>query len=303
MGEDSADKLFHWLCWVTLPTYPIAVYAAWGCTEVDHEEPPLWIFAPVPGVCLALHFCSRLFRWCFGGALMSWRRQAGGGQADIDRFLARSWKIVEVSCLSLLGWSIVSKQPFFPASLGGEGKSATMFPAGRRFVPMSLAAYLALRFAYLLEWWVFEDGLQRPSLTMHHIATSILLCCAVLLGWVKFGSMIVFIHDVWNVPLQILVWIQQVRCSSAFTIVAYLVSLYATFHLCFYCFVVEVIWPSISKEHAETTEWKVYWAMFAVLLVHHAHAAWRLLLYIPRFIKSPAGAISSAREKEGTHRD
>merc|ERR1712113_1264879 len=175
-------------------------------------------------------------------------------------------------------------------SLGGTGDVGSLLPVGRRHVPWSLAAYHMVRFAYLLEWWIFEDGLQRPSLTMHHIATSILLSCAVLLGWTNFGSVIIFIHDVWNIPIQIVVWIQQVKCSTIWTIIAYMLSLYSTLHLCFYCFVREIIWPSITAEHAEATEWWVYWSMFGLLLVHHSHALWRLLLYIPRFVKSPTAA-------------
>jgi len=149
---------------------------------------------------------------------------------------------------------------------------------------------------------VFEDGFQRPSLTMHHIATSILLCCAVLLGLTQFGSVIVLIHDIWNLPLQVLVWIQEVDCPSAAVIGTYVATLYVTFHF-LYCFVAELIRPSLSADHARTTEWKVIWAMFGLLLLHHTHAAWRLLLYIPRFVASPSACVASAREQEGSHRD
>jgi len=302
MSGETADKSFRWLCWAALPAYPAAVYCAWGCTLVDHEVPPLQLFACTPVFALGLHGSGFLFCGNLGPTLLSWRRQAGD-PADAQRYLARAWKIVEVVCLSMLGWLVLRKEPFFPASLGGAGDSEAMFPSGRRFVSASLAMYHAVRFAYLLEWWVFQDGLQRPSLTMHHIATSVLLCCAVLLGWTKIGSIVVFIHDVWNVPLQILLLIQQVKCSSAWTIVAYVVSLYTSFHLLFYCFGAEVIYASFSRSRAATAEWKVYWVMFALLLIHHVHAVWRLLLYIPRFLKSPGGALARAQEREGTHRD
>jgi hypothetical protein len=302
MSDELAERGFRLLCWIALPAYPIAIYFAFRCTKVAHEVSPILVFLPAPLLAVLLHMFGMGFQALFRSTILGMRREAGK-QEDLERHLARSWKILEIICLSCLGWWVVHSEPFFPASLGGAGQSSEMFPSGRRFVPRTLAAYHSVRLAYLLEWWIFQDGLQRPSLTMHHIATSILLCCAVLLGWVKFGSIIVFLHDVWNIPLQLLVWIQQVRCSSLYTICLYLASLYFSFHLLFYSFVAEVILPSYSKERAEQGEWQVYWSMFALLLVHHAHAVWRLLLYIPRFIKSPNGAVARARETEGTHRD
>merc|ERR1711972_991399 len=104
------------------------------------------------------------------------------------------------------------------------GKMDSMFPSGVRVVPQHLAVYHAIRFGYLLEWWIFEDRFDRPDITMHHVATSITLCCAVLAGWSEFGSIIIFVHDAWNFPVQLLVWSSQVHSPIIFMIIAYTTS-------------------------------------------------------------------------------
>lgn len=309
MSEDgSADWLFRALSWLSLLAYPAAMYCTWTNTLVDHEMSPLLTFAPSLPVAMVLYGTGTVFRRIVGGPLLLLRREqtAQNGhtseathqmKAIQHRFLARAWKIVEVFLLSVLGWTVVSGERFFPASLFGQGDSASMFDSGRRFVPWHLAAYHAVRFAYLLEWWIFEDGLDRPYLTMHHIATSILLCCAVLAGHAKIGSLIIFLHDVPNVPLQILVWMQQLRVPSFAVIAAYVASLCAWGHFTLYSFPVEVCWPSFTKAHRETFEWKIYWTMFGLLIVHHVYAFVRLLAYIPRFIKSPNSAVADAAKE------
>ncbi|CAK0801442.1 unnamed protein product, partial [Prorocentrum cordatum] len=171
--------------------------------------------------------------------------------ANERRYLARAWKMVELALLSALGLCVLGTEPFFPASLGGQGDVAALLPAGRRRVPWALAAYHAARFAYLLEWWVFEDdGLQRPYLTMHHIATSIVLCCAVFAGWTQFGGVIILLHDASGVPIQLLVWMQQVHVPALALIAVYFVNLSRGYML--YVFPFEVIMPSLTSQNAET---------------------------------------------------
>lgn len=178
-----------------------------------------------------------------------------------------------------------------------------MNPPGRRFVPWHLAAYHAVRFAYLLEWWVFEDGMAIPYLTMHHIATSILVCCAVFAGLSHFGSIIIFLHDAPNVPLQILVWLQQVKVPAIVLIVTYLFNLYMWAHFTLYSFPFEVVLPTITWDNAASLEWNIYWCMFGLLLVHHVYSYVRLLAYVPRFLKSPSGAVAEAQSQAGHARD
>merc|ERR1712139_386562 len=125
---------------------------------------------------------------------------------------------------------------------------ASMFPSERRFVSQSLAVYMMVRFAYLLEWWIFQDGLERPYVTMHHVATSILLCCAVFAGWTQIGSIIAFLHDLANVPLQVLVWTNQMRVPTAVMIVAYLSAVFLWVYLLLYSFFVEVVLASVTEE-------------------------------------------------------
>ena len=189
--------------------------------------------------------------------------------------------MVELFWLSFIGWSIVGSQPYCPQSLGGLGDMQMMFPAGRRSVPWDLAAFHAVRFSYLLEWWIFEDGFERPYLTMHHVATSALLLLAVFVGEARIGSLIIFLHDIPNLPLQLLLWLQGVRVPTAVLATVYLANLYTWAHCALYSFPVEVAAASVTRSHSETLEWKVTWCMFAVLLVHHAYAYFRLLSYVP----------------------
>mmetsp|Transcript_2536 Transcript_2536/g.3510 ORF Transcript_2536/g.3510 Transcript_2536/m.3510 type:complete len:199 (+) Transcript_2536:223-819(+) len=195
--------------------------------------------------------------------------------------------MAELLFLSILGWMSVGAEPYFPRSLGGTGDMMKMFSSGQRFVPGHLAVYHAVRFSYLLEWWIFEDGLQRPYLTMHHIATSVLLTCAVFAGQSQIGSIIIFLHDVPNLPLQLVVWMQGIRTPIAALVLVYLLNLYVWAHFTLYSFPMEIIWASLSREHAQSLEWKIYWCMFALLLVHHVYAYVRLLVYIPKVLCSP----------------
>mmetsp|Transcript_79985 Transcript_79985/g.208595 ORF Transcript_79985/g.208595 Transcript_79985/m.208595 type:complete len:313 (+) Transcript_79985:68-1006(+) len=303
--EQDPDALFQALSLLALPAYPLAVYATWSHPLVDHEVPPLRALAPALPEALAMYGAGLLFRRAAGPALLRLRKRPSGladsaeakaaDLANERRYLARAWKMVELALLSALGLCVLGTEPFFPASLGGQGDVAALLPAGRRRVPWALAAYHAARFAYLLEWWVFEDGLQRPYLTMHHIATSIVLCCAVFAGWTQFGGVIILLHDASGVPIQLLVWMQQVHVPALALIAVYFVNLYVWARYMLYVFPFEVIMPSLTSQNAESMEWRIYWSMFVLLLVHHVYTYLRLLAYVPKFLKSPAGAVAAAQ--------
>jgi hypothetical protein len=307
--EEVGQGLFLVLSWVALLAYPAAVYTTWRNTLVDHEMSPAATFGPSVPLAVALAGAGAVFKRVAAGPVLRWQKPAKvavdreTAKANSERMLSRTWKMVELALLSLVGWYVVRDAPYFPASLGGPGDGASMFTTGRRFVPWRLAAYHAIRFAYLLEWWIFEDGLARPYLTMHHIATSILICCAVFAGLSQFGSIIIFLHDASNVPLQLLVWLQQVRVPSIAIISAWLGNIYLWVHLMLYSFPVEVLVPSFVKEHQDLLEFKIYWAMFLLLMLHHAYVLFRLLSYVPRFLKSPTGAVADAQQAAATKAD
>lgn len=311
MGDsESGDQLFQALSALALPLYPAAVYCCWNHPLVDHEISPLVTFVPSVPLAIGLFGAGKVFIFAVKGPVLRLRKaiprvdataaEKAADQANEKRFLARTWKMLELALLSLFGWYVVRGEPYLPQSIGGPGMMDEMLPAvgARRHVPWLHAAYHAGRFAYLLEWWIFEDGLSRPYLTMHHIATSITVCCAVFAGWTRIGVITMFLHDAPNGPLQLLVWMQQVRVPAIAIILAFLFNLYLWAHFMLYCFPVEVLLPTVSEERIATLEWKIYWAMFALLLVHHVYAYFRLLAYIPRFLKSPTGAVAAAQQAE-----
>merc|ERR1712060_523728 len=99
--EDS-EKNFRRLCWVALPAYPIAFCATWSRTSVDHEVEPLWLCVIALLLAMVTHACGVVLRRCMAGILLNWRRKPPEKKDDTQRYLARSWKIVEVVCLTLI---------------------------------------------------------------------------------------------------------------------------------------------------------------------------------------------------------
>lgn len=300
----SWDALFHGLSFVGVLLYP-SFYLVWkNTTLVDHEVHPGLLFALALPLSVTYHGIGSCFRSIMYKPLLRLRSPVPSGEgsesgvAVEQRFLARTWKMVELALLSLLGWYLIFGEQYFPRSLGGVGESCSMFDIGRRFVPLRLAAYHAVRLAYVVEWWVFEDGLERPALTMHHLATVALIVLAVVAGHSKFGSVIICIHDSANVPTQILVWLQQVSFPSILTVITYVVSVYTWCHLMLFTFTVEVLVPSVIERHRGTLEWKVAWFMFGLLLLHHVWVIVRLLEYLPRFLKSPSAGLAEAQRSQ-----
>lgn len=296
--------VFQGLSLLALLAYPAAVYVIWENVLVDHELSPFVAFLPAVPMAVVFHAVGSVFRKVISGpVLRAHKPNADGNLAtQQNKVLVLAWKVVEVCILSLVGWSVVRNEAYFPASLGGQGNAAIMFPNGRRFVPQHEALYCATRVAYLFEWWFFHDGLKQafftnPLVSMHHVATSVLLCCAVFSGMSQFGSIIIFVHDAANCPVQILLWLQKVHCPSALIIATYLFSLYMWAHFLLYAFPVEVLLPSLTEEHAQRPEWIVWWCMFFVLMVHHVYVYVKLLAYIPA-LASPSAAVESARSKD-----
>merc|ERR1711908_33886 len=94
-------------------------------------------------------------------------------------------------------------QPYVPSSLGCAGSLEQLFKndEGGRVVPVDLGCYHVLRAAYLLEWW-WVDGVAYPYLSLHHLVTSVVLYLAFMGGYTEFGALIIFVHDLANLPTQ-----------------------------------------------------------------------------------------------------
>ena len=137
-----------------------------------------------------------------------------------DRWCASIFKLLYFISVSIWGWNLLIQQDWFPPALGGKGDLRNMLPSATREgygdslwfyptpVPTDANLYYRVASAYHLSELIFQILIEwnRPDfydMFLHHLCTCWLLVFSLVAGMERHGTVILFIHDVSDIPVYL----------------------------------------------------------------------------------------------------
>jgi len=170
----------------------------------------------------------------------------------------------------------------------------------------SLAVYHIIRFAYLMEGWIFMDKFDYPYLTMHHTATFWLILFSHT-DHIGYGSLFIFVHDIPNIFTQGLVLLTALRLGRFGIlplVTCYAASLLTWTYFMLYVFPYELLLLPLTPHpgHFEMPGWKwpALFSLGSVLILHHLYVMAKLLAWVPRFVADPRGSAEASGKDKST---
>jgi len=123
---------------------------------------------------------------------------------------------------------------------------------------------------------------------------------AFYLNLLEYGSVIILVHDLPNIPTQLLVLLTAVRegpLGIAPLIVTYVTTLVVWSYYMLWVFPYEIGYlchTAAPNDHFGNRAWWIVWMFGSLLVIHHIYVLWKLVLWIPRFVNDPKGVSEKA---------
>jgi ceramide synthetase len=167
---------------------------------------------------------------------------------SLAKFKAQSWQLVVHFAMSVFEWYVIADEEWF------DDGTAGVYPPPPTQVNKPMMSYLYM--GQLAIWiytcvchiWLFEKQKDYWVMLGHHLATIGLVGLSYHFNYVRYGTMVLWVHDVSDIPGDALKMVNYLKLSDAagffiteFFFVAVLVS-WAYFRL--YVFPVKVIYQA-----------------------------------------------------------
>lgn len=311
--------LFFGIVGLTCYILPLEELKAVGCYAV--------------GTVFAILASKNTFRWV---APLIGTEKAVSKPRNVRKFADQGWQLMIHACMTLLEVAVLHEDKWRmwtePDSLWEE-KGMSVFNPHRDMKPLIRMLYLSQMgvWAWTAVSHRFFEARHKDYYVMyiHHILTLVLLLGSYVYGFNKIGAMVLFVHDISDIPVDLLKMFNYLGLDAS--VGAFLVEIsfgthmfvWPTFRGYFFPFkIIAATFSNAAKAHIlvplETTTWEVLTSPFLVpecppgwvlrlamlcLLVLHAWWYWLSIKIVIKLVTGENAHDAGREEYEGDSSD
>ncbi|CEG39899.1 longevity-assurance family protein [Plasmopara halstedii] len=220
----------------------------------------------------------------------------------VHRFSAVLFKLIYFVVISIVGFKVMQHEPWFPATLGGDGDVAVTFHIQSEAPSSALKYYFMVQLGYHLHSLLFMvcfSPIRNDFIEMllHHLATILLISGSYVTNYTAFGALVVYTHDLGDITGYGIKSIVDTGRTSL-VVAMYMVLLISWAYTRLYVFPCHLIYTlKMELLHPSGKESFAYpmFAMLCMLLVLHVY--WYFLFLVMGYALVKEGVAEDIQQK------